>query len=82
MLSLNNLDFFTNFSGLASCFNNIGPAFNLAGPMSNYNCFNWFSKLVLIFDMLAGRLELIPMLVLVGPYLYNKRREIKAIEDE
>lgn len=82
LLSLNNLDFTTNFSGLASCFNNIGPAFNLAGPMSNYNCFNWFSKLVLIFDMLAGRLELIPMLVLVGPFLYKKRREIKVIEDE
>ncbi len=82
LLSLNNLDFTTNFSGLASCFNNIGPAFNLAGPMSNYNCFNWFSKLVLIFDMLAGRLELIPMLVLVGPFVYKKRREIKVIEDE
>ncbi len=82
LLSLNNLDFTTNFSGLASCLNNIGPAFSLAGPMSNYNCFNWFSKLVLIFDMLAGRLELIPMLVLVGPFLYKKRREIKVIEDE
>lgn len=82
LLSLNNLDFFTNFSALASCFNNIGPAFNLAGPMSNYNCFNWFSKLVLIIDMLAGRLELIPMLVLISPILYFKHRKIRVIEDE
>ncbi len=82
LLSLNNLDFETNFSALASCFNNIGPAFSLAGPMSNYNCFNWFSKIVLIIDMLAGRLELIPMLVLISPILYYKHKKIRTIEDE
>ena len=81
LLSLNNLDFMTNFSALASCINNIGPAFSLAGPMRNYNCFNWFSKIVLIFDMLAGRLELIPMLVLVMSY-FRKKRKIGKIEDE
>lgn len=81
LISLNNLDFTTNFSAVASCFNNIGPAFNLAGPMMNYNCFNELSKIVLIFDMLAGRLELIPILILFS-FLKNSHRQVKEIEDE
>lgn len=81
LISLNNLDFSTNFSAVAACFNNIGPAFGLAGPMSNYNCFNYFSKIVLIFDMLAGRLELIPILILFS-LAKNRRKQVKAIEDE
>lgn len=82
LLSLNNLDFITNFTSLASCFNNIGPALGKAGPMYNYSCFNNFSKLVLIFDMLAGRLELIPMLVLFTPYIYYKKRKVSIISED
>ena len=48
----------------AACFNNIGPGFDVVGPTCNFSVYSWFSKLVLIFDMLAGRLEIFPMLVL------------------
>lgn len=82
LISLNNLDFITNFSALASCFNNIGPALGKAGPMYNYSCFNNFSKLILTFDMLAGRLELIPMLVLFTPYIYYKKRKVSIINED
>ena len=81
LLSLNDLDFATNFSAVAACFNNIGPAFGLAGPMSNYKFFNYFSKIVLIFDMLAGRLELIPILILFS-LAKNRHKQVKVIEDE
>lgn len=81
LISLNNLDFTTNFSAVAACFNNVGPAFNLAGPMSNYACFNGLSKMVLIFDMLAGRLELIPILILFL-FLKGGHKQVKVIEDD
>lgn len=71
LISIDNLDFATNFTAVAATINNIGPGLNLVGPMCNFNCFGYFSKIVLIFDMLAGRLELIPMLVLFMP-LFRK----------
>ncbi len=54
----------TNLSAVFSCFNNIGPGLDAVGPMCNFASYSYFSKLVLIFDMLAGRLEIFPMLVL------------------
>lgn len=77
LVSLNNLDFTTNFTAVAATINNIGPGLEMVGPMSNFNCFNGFSKIVLIFDMLAGRLELIPMLILFSPFTYSKKRAPK-----
>ncbi len=54
----------TNFSAVLACFNNIGPGLEIVGPTSNFSSFGIFSKLVLIVDMLAGRLEIFPILVL------------------
>ncbi|HJB06766.1 MAG TPA: TrkH family potassium uptake protein [Candidatus Enterocloster faecavium] len=63
-ISLNEFDLVTNFTAVAATFNNIGPALGLAGPASNFAFFSNPSKLVLTFDMLAGRLELFPLLLL------------------
>ena len=62
----------TNFTAVASAINNIGPGLDMVGPTANYAFFSPFSKIVLIFDMLAGRLELIPMLLLFSPSTWKK----------
>jgi trk system potassium uptake protein TrkH len=54
----------TNFSAVIACFNNIGPGLDAVGPTCNFGGFSIFSKLVLIADMLAGRLEIFPILIL------------------
>lgn len=64
IISLDNLDGVTNFTAVASTLNNIGPGLNLVGPVQNFSVFSNLSKLVMIFDMLAGRLEIFPMLIL------------------
>lgn len=66
-------DFETNISAVASCFNNVGPAFGAAGPMSNYSAYTDFSTVVLSFAMLLGRLELYPMLLLFSPAVWKSR---------
>ena len=64
LVSLNNLPFETNVTGVIACINNIGPGLGLVGPAGNFASFSGISKLVLSFDMLAGRLELFPVLFL------------------
>ena len=64
LISFDKFDLTTNFTAVAATFNNIGPGFDVVGPTCNFSVYSWFSKLVLIFDMLAGRLEIFPMLVL------------------
>lgn len=66
LVSLDNLSFGTNFTAVAATLNNIGPGLEQVGPVMNFACFSIFSKIVLIFDMLAGRLELLPMMVLLS----------------
>ena len=61
----------TDFTSVTACINNIGPGFDMVGPMSNFAHFNAFSKYVLIFDMLVGRLELFPMLLLFCPSIWK-----------
>lgn len=72
LLALDGQDFVTTFSAAASCLNNIGPALGSAGPMANYNCFSAPGKLLLSLAMLAGRLELYPVLVLFLPSTWRK----------
>ena len=72
LLSINNFDFTTNFTATTATINNIGPGLNLVGPTQNYAFFSPFSKLVLIFNMLAGRLELFPVLVLFARSTWKK----------
>ena len=67
-----NIDLESVFTSVACTFNNIGPGLNRVGPTCNFSEFSVFSKYVLIFDMLAGRLELYPMLILLMPSLWKK----------
>ena len=64
LISFEGHDLVTNFTAVAATINNIGPGFEMVGPTQNFGFFNDFSKFVLIFDMLAGRLELFPLLIL------------------
>ena len=64
IISIDGFSIETNISAVLACFNNIGPGFDAVGPVMNYASYSWLSKLVLIFDMLAGRLEIFPVLVL------------------
>ena len=70
-ISFDQKDFITNFTAVAACINNIGPGFELVGPTQNFSFFSPFAKYVLIFDMLAGRLELFPMLLLFHPAIWK-----------
>ena len=64
LISVDNFSFETNFSAVMATFNNIGPGFGAVGAVCNYSGFSMFSKIILTIDMLAGRLEIFPILVL------------------
>ena len=72
LVSVDGFDFETNVTSVAATLNNIGPGFSKVGPMGNFADFSVFSKIVLMFDMLAGRLELFPMIVLLFPRLHRR----------
>ncbi len=72
IVSRDGFDFTTNFTGVAATINNVGPGFSAVGPMENFALFSPVSKLVLIFDMIAGRLELFPLLLLFSPSTWKK----------
>ncbi|MCH5209145.1 MAG: TrkH family potassium uptake protein [Oscillospiraceae bacterium] len=72
IISFDNHDLITNFTAVVSAVNNIGPGLELVGPTANFGFFSIPSKIVLIFDMLAGRLELFPMLLLFTPAMWKK----------
>ncbi len=72
LISLDGLSFETNFTAVAAMMNNIGPGFGDVGPIENFSVYSPFSKIILIFDMLAGRLEIFPMLVLFSPHTWKK----------
>ncbi|MBO4946462.1 MAG: TrkH family potassium uptake protein [Lachnospiraceae bacterium] len=65
LVSINGFDLVTTTTSVIACFNNIGPGLGVVGPMGNFSCLSWLSKLVLILDMLAGRLEVFPIVVLL-----------------
>lgn len=73
LLSLEHFDLITTFTAVASCLNNIGPGLELVGPMGNFADFSPWSKLLLSFDMLAGRLEIFPMLLLFAPSIWRRK---------
>ena len=62
----------TNFTASLTTLNNVGPGLGMIGPASNFSCYGVFSKLVLIVNMLIGRLELFPMLILCSPSTWKK----------
>lgn len=73
LISVDNFDFTTNSTAVIACFNNIGPGLGAVGPVGSYGGFSAFSKIVLSFDMLFGRLEILPMLVLFTPKAWQKK---------
>ncbi|MDO4804875.1 MAG: TrkH family potassium uptake protein [Lachnospiraceae bacterium] len=72
LVSVDNHDFTTNFTAVSATLNNIGPGLAMVGPTQNYSFYSGFSKCILIFDMLAGRLELFPVLLLLAPGSWKK----------
>lgn len=74
LLSLDGKDLITNFTAVATTLNNVGPGLNLVGPTRNFDLFSPFAKFVLMFDMLAGRLELFPLLILFHPTIWKEHK--------
>ena len=73
VLSFFNLDFESGISAVTTWLNNVGPGFNVVGPVNNFASLPDLSKLVLSFDMLAGRLEVFPMLLLFSPQIWRNK---------
>ena len=72
LISFNNLDFTSTLSSVITCVNNVGPGLNAVGPTSNFSSLTDFSKIVLTLDMLIGRLEIFPLIVLFFPATWKK----------
>lgn len=72
LVSLDNFDFTTSFTAVAATLNNVGPGFEVVGPMGNFGGFSDLSKFVMMFDMLVGRLEIFPILLLFAPSTWEK----------
>ena len=73
LISLDGFDFTTTFTAVVATLNNVGPGLNMVGPTGNFADFSVFSKYVLMFNMLAGRLEILPMLILFHPATWKKQ---------
>lgn len=86
LISVDNFDMTTNFTAVLATLNNIGPGLNAVGPTENFGGFSVFPKLVLMFDMLIGRLELFPVLALFAPGMWRlparrSRKEFGKLDD-
>ena len=73
LVSINNFDFATTFSSVLTTLNNVGPGISMVGPVENFHMFSPLSKLVFCMDMLLGRLEIFPYLLLMSPELWRRR---------
>ena len=73
IVAIDNFDFATSFSGVLTTINNVGPGISKVGPVENFHMFSPLSKLVFCFDMLVGRLEIFPYLLLLSPDLWRRR---------
>ena len=90
LISIDNFDLETNFTAVVATLNNIGPGLAGVGPVRNYSGYSAFSTCVLIFDMIAGRLEILPVLVLFSAhtwrdgdmFTYQKRASKSRMETE
>ena len=74
IISVDGFSIGTNFSAVASCFNNIGPGFELVGATQNFSIYSDLSMIILSLDMLLGRLEIFPLLLLLSPDTWSRRR--------
>ena len=73
-VSFDNFGFDTTITSVAATLNNIGPGLGAIGPTGNYAGFSAFSKIVLILDMLIGRLEIFPVLMLAAPSILKRQK--------
>ena len=73
IISLNNLDFTSSFTSVTTCFNNIGPGLSKVGPTCNFSALSDLSKYTLSLDMLLGRLECIPVIMMLAPSMWIKK---------
>lgn len=80
IVTLDGKDLVTNFTAVGVTLNNIGPGLEVVGPTGNFSSFSNLSKLVLCLDMLAGRLELLPMLMLFVPSVWTDRRTVRKMD--
>lgn len=74
IISIENFSFETSVTSVIACLNNIGPGLDKVGPTGNFSEFAWWSKLVLSADMLVGRLEIFPMIMLFTPSTWRKNK--------
>ena len=72
IVTLDGFDLVTSFTAVAATINNIGPGLDMVGPAGNFAGFSWLSKSVLILDMLAGRLEIYPILIFFLPATWKR----------
>lgn len=72
LISFDNYDFTTSLTSVVTCLGNVGPGFAKVGPVENFSLFSSFSKLVLCMDMLLGRLEIFPIIMLFAPSIWKK----------
>ena len=72
-IALDGRDLTTTFTAIIACVSNIGPGLGAVGPTGNFSEFSILSKIILSFDMLAGRLELIPMMMIFTPYVWSRK---------
>ena len=72
IIGFDEYDLTTNFTAVVATINNTGPGLDLVGPAGNFSIFSPLSKIVLMFDMLAGRLEIFPLLLLFSPGAWKK----------
>ena len=73
LVSLDGFDLTTNLTAVLACVNNVGPGLGAVGPVGNFDGYSILSKIILSFDMLFGRLEIMPMLILFSPTAWRKR---------
>lgn len=74
LIAFEPFSFETNFSAVAACFNNVGPGFAGVGPISNYSAYTDFSKIILSFAMLLGRLEIFPIIIFLSPRAWIRKK--------
>ena len=72
LLTIDNLPFETNVTAIIACLNNVGPGLDMVGPTGNYSIFSNLSKIVLMLDMLLGRLEIFPLLIMLSPKAWRQ----------
>jgi trk system potassium uptake protein TrkH len=80
IISVDGYSLETNLTATIACLNNIGPGLKEVGPTGNFSCYSLFSQFILSLDMLFGRLEIMPLMILFSPFTWKKIREQKKME--